>query len=106
MLLEYLSQFYRTLIPTPLWFGFCSNYSDTGAVFAIIITASYLMIKGAVILARGRELLKAICTFIRDKVIKTDFLMYHFPYYNLNHLHRHCLHNLILRDNYLLLVST
>ena len=82
MLLEHLSQFYRTLIPTPLWFGFCSNYSDTGAVFAIIITASYLMIKGAVILARGRELLKAICTFIRDKVIKTDFLMYHFPYYN------------------------
>ena len=68
MLLENLSQFYRTLIPTPLWFGFCSNYYDTGAVFAIIVTAGYLMIKGAVILASGRELFKALCTFIRDKV--------------------------------------
>ena len=68
MLLKYISQFYRTLVPTPLWFGFCSNYYDTGAVFAIILTASYLMIKGAVILSRGRELIRAICSFIKDKV--------------------------------------
>ncbi|XP_011408058.2 PREDICTED: RING finger and transmembrane domain-containing protein 1-like [Amphimedon queenslandica] len=79
MLLENLSQFYRTLIPTPLWFGFCSNYYDTGAVFAIIVTAGYLMIKGAVILASGRELFKAVCTFIRDKTygipLKKDELL-------------------------------
>ena len=74
MLLENISQFYRTLIPTPLWFGFCSNYYDTGAVFAIIVTAGYLMIKGAVILASGRELFKALCTFIRDKVRKLYLL--------------------------------
>ena len=69
MLLEYISQFYRTLIPTPLWFGFFSNYYDTGAVFAIIVTAGYLMIKGAVILSRARDLAKAVINFIRDKVI-------------------------------------
>ena len=68
MLLDYISQFYHTLVPTPLWFGFCSNYYDTCAVFAIIITASYLMIKGPVILSRGRELIRAIYSFIKDKV--------------------------------------
>ena len=99
MLLENLSQFYRTLIPTPLWFGFCSNYYDTGAVFAIIVTAGYLMIKGAVILASGRELFKALCTFIRDKVpihvlykIKILVFMWSFPALKQHPFHIICRH--------------
>ena len=68
MLLESISQFYRTLLPTPLWFGFFSNYLDTGAFFAIIVTAVYLMIKGVVILSRGKDLLRSIIAFIQDQV--------------------------------------
>ena len=68
MLLEYLSQFYRTLLPTPLWFGFFSNYYETDTVFAVLITAVYLMIKGAVMLARARELFRAFISFIQDQV--------------------------------------
>ncbi len=68
MLVEYLSQFYRSLIPTPLWFGYFSNYYDTGAVFAVIVTALYLMIKGAVILAKGKDFIRAVLNFARDKV--------------------------------------
>ena len=68
MLTEYLSHFYRSLIPTPLWFGYFSNYYDTGAIFAIIVTAVYLMIKGAVIISKGKDLIRAVLTFIRDKV--------------------------------------
>ena len=68
MLLEYSSQFYRTLLPTPLWFGFFSNYYETDTVFAVIITAVYLMIKGAVLLARARELFRAFVSFIQDQV--------------------------------------
>ena len=45
MLLEYASQMYRSLIPAPLWFRYLSNYYQTGRLFAIFITAIYLMIK-------------------------------------------------------------
>ncbi len=69
MFIEYISLFYRTLIPTPLWFGYFSNYYDTGAVFAIMVTTVYLMIKGAVIISKGKELIRATLNFIRDKVI-------------------------------------
>ena len=68
MLIEYISLFYRTLVPTPLWFGYFSNYYDTGAVFAIIVTAVYLMIKGSVIISKGKDLIRAVLSFIRDKV--------------------------------------
>lgn len=51
MLLEYTSQMYRSLIPAPLWFRYLSNYYQTGRLFAVFITAIYLMIKvgGAVV---------------------------------------------------------
>ena len=45
MLLEYASQMYRSLIPAPLWFRYLSNYYQTGRLFAVFITAIYLMIK-------------------------------------------------------------
>ena len=68
MLLEYISQFYRTLIPTPLWVRYLSNPSPSGAVFAVIITAAYLMIKGSVILTSARDLIRAFINFIKDAV--------------------------------------
>lgn len=68
MLLEFISQFYRNLLPLPLWFRYLSNSHHSGAIFAIIITAAYLMIKGGVTLARTRELYRAIIDFIQDPV--------------------------------------
>jgi len=68
MLLEYISQFYRTLVSTPPWFRYLSNSHNSGAVFAVIITAAYLMIKGGVIFARLRELYRAIINFFQDPV--------------------------------------
>jgi hypothetical protein len=71
MLLEFLSQFYRNLLPLPLWFRYLSNSHHSGAVFAITITATYLMIKGGVTLARTRELYGAIIDFIQDPTYGT-----------------------------------
>lgn len=68
MLLEYISQFYRTLVPTPLWVRYLSNPSPNGPVFAVIVTAIYLMIKGSVILTSARDLFRAVVNFIRDQV--------------------------------------
>ena len=68
MFLEFLSQFYRTLIPLPLWFRYLSNSHHSGAIFAIVITAVYLMIKGGIIFARGKELYGALISFIQDPV--------------------------------------
>ncbi len=68
MLLEFISQFYRNLLPLPLWFRYLSNSHHTGAIFAVTITATYLMIKGGVTLARTRELYRAIIDFIQDPV--------------------------------------
>ena len=68
MLLEYLSQFYRTLVGTPLWVRYLSNPLLTGAVFAVLITAVYLMIKGGVIFTSLKALYKAILMFLQDQV--------------------------------------
>ena len=68
MLLEFTSQFYRNLLPLPLWFRYLSNSHHSGAIFAITITAAYLMIKGGVTFARTRELYRAIIDFIQDPV--------------------------------------
>ena len=68
MLLEYLSRFYRTLVSTPPWFRYLSNAHNSGAVFAVIITAAYLMIKGGVIFSRLRELFRAFVNFLQDPV--------------------------------------
>jgi hypothetical protein len=78
MLLEFISQFYRNLVPLPLWFCYLSNSHHSGAVFAIIITAAYLMIKGGVTLARTRELYRAFIDFIQDPVSRT--IMPHLPF--------------------------
>ena len=68
MLLEYVSQFYRTLAPTPLWVRYLSNQHLSGAVFAVLITATYLMIKGGVIFGSVRELYGAFINFLKDPV--------------------------------------
>ena len=68
MLLEYVSQFYRTLAPTPLWVRYLSNQHLSGAVFAVLITATYLMIKGGVIFSSVRELYGAFINFLKDPV--------------------------------------
>lgn len=66
MLLEYISQFYRSLVPAPLWFRYLAYSQSSGTVFAIFITALYLMVKGALTLGRARELYRAFINFIQD----------------------------------------
>ena len=68
MLLEYVSQFYRTIVPAPLWVRFLSDPSMNGTVSAVLITAVYLMIKGAVIYMSFWDLCKAVILFIKDQV--------------------------------------
>ena len=68
MLLEYVSQLYRTLAPTPLWVRYLSNQHEMGAVFAVLVTATYLMIKGWVIFSSLRELYGAFINFLKDPV--------------------------------------
>lgn len=68
MLLEYISQFYRTLVPAPLWVRYLSNPLETGAVFAVLITAVYLMIKGGIIFTSLRDLYRAVLLFLQDQV--------------------------------------
>lgn len=67
MLLEYISQFYRTLVPAPLWVRYLSN-PVSGAVFAVLITAVYLMIKGGIVFTSLRDLYRAIIMFVQDQV--------------------------------------
>lgn len=68
MLLEYISQFYRTLVPTPLWVRYLSNPLLTGAVFAVLITAVYLMIKGGILFTSIRGLYRAVIMFLQDQL--------------------------------------
>lgn len=68
MLLEYISQFYRTLVPAPLWVRYLSNSSLSGAVFAVLVTAVYLMIKGGIIFTSLRDLYRAVVMFLQDQV--------------------------------------
>lgn len=68
MLLEYISQFYRTLVPAPLWVRYLSNPLLTGTVFAVLITAVYLMIKGGIVFGSLRDLYRAIIAFYKDQV--------------------------------------
>lgn len=66
MFLEYASQMYRSLIPAPLWFRYLSNYYQTGRLFAVFITAIYLMIKGSQVYGRMKQLYKASIAFSID----------------------------------------
>ena len=69
MLLEYGSQLYRNIIPAPLWVRYLSNKEpSTGVVFAVVITATYLMIKGVVIFLSVRDLYRAIISLIKYPV--------------------------------------
>ena len=85
MLLEYISKFYRTLVSTPPWFRYLSNAHNSGAVFAVIITAVYLMVKGGVIFSRLRELFRAFVNFLQDPVSIYNFECFcHFLCVSLN----------------------
>ncbi len=68
MLLEYFSQLYRNIIPAPLWVRYLSDKQPSGVVFAVIITATYLMIKGVIIFFSIRDLYQAIVSLIKYKV--------------------------------------
>ena len=68
MLLEYISQFYRTIVPAPMWVRYLSNPLMSGAVFAVLITSVYLMLKGGLIFASLRELYRAFVMFLQDQV--------------------------------------
>lgn len=68
MLLEYFSHLYRNIVPLPLWVRYLSDKKFSGIVFAVIITATYLMIKGVVIFLSLRDLYRAVISVIKDPV--------------------------------------
>lgn len=68
MLLEYISQLYRNIVPLPLWVHYLSDKSVSGVVFAVIITATYLMIKGVVIFLSLRDLYRAVVCILKEPV--------------------------------------
>ncbi len=67
MLLEYMSQFYRCIVPAPMWVRYLSN-PVSSAVFAVLITSVYLMLKGGLIFTTIRELYRAGIMFLQDQV--------------------------------------
>ena len=68
MLLEYFSQLYRNIVPLPLWVRYLSDKKFSGIVFAVLITATYLMIKGVVIFLSLRDLYRAVISVIKEPV--------------------------------------
>lgn len=66
MLFEHASHLYRTFLPTPLWFRYLSNSHSSGPVFATVITALYVMIKGIVLLTKLKEIYRATINFLQD----------------------------------------
>lgn len=68
VLLEYISQSYRSLVPLPLWFRYLSNSHHSGAIFAITITTIYLMIKGSVLFGNAKTLCWGVVDFIKDPI--------------------------------------
>lgn len=68
MLFEHASNLYRTFLPTPLWFRYLSNSHSSGAIFATVITALYVMIKGIVLFGKVKETYRAAVSFLQDPV--------------------------------------
>ena len=68
MLLEYLSQFYRAVVPAPLWVRYLSNPLNYGTVFAVLITSVYLMLKGGLLFTNLKGLYRAFIIFLQDQV--------------------------------------
>lgn len=68
MLFEHASNLYRTFLPTPLWFRYLSNSHSSGVLFATVITALYVMIKGVVLFGKIKETYRAALSFVQDPV--------------------------------------
>eukprot|EP00731_Ephydatia_muelleri_P023602 Em0015g1185a len=66
MLFEHASNLYRTFLPTPLWFRYLSNSHSSGVLFATVITALYVMIKGVVLFGKIKETYRAALSFVQD----------------------------------------
>ena len=71
MLFEHASNLYRTFLPTPLWFRYLSNSHSSGAIFATVITALYVMIKGIVLFGKVKETYRAAVSFLQDPFFGT-----------------------------------
>ncbi len=68
MLLEYFSQLYRSIVPTPLWVQYLSDKQPSGFVVAVVITSTYLMVKGVFIFFSVRDVYRAVINLIKYRV--------------------------------------
>lgn len=81
ILLEHISCLYRSLAPTPHWIWFFSDPEPNGTVFAVFLTAAYLMVKGFLVFQTVRAVLRNVISFICDSMqvrtpSKNDLLEY------------------------------
>lgn len=66
LLLEHLSQFYRKLVPIPLWVAYFTDYNYGGEYFAVVATTIYLLLKARMLFGKVKELYAAYQTFLHD----------------------------------------
>lgn len=66
MLVEILSQFYRSLVPIMPWVFFLKDDSHGGKWFSILLLVLYIVFKGADLYGRLKELRKGLRKFLAD----------------------------------------
>ncbi|XP_065831331.1 E3 ubiquitin-protein ligase RNFT1-like isoform X2 [Oscarella lobularis] len=63
-----IAQFYRLLLPFPLWLNFFSMYNDlSSAVSALFFTGLYTLLKGLSLYEKCKDVKKAIIDFCHDR---------------------------------------
>ncbi|KAM7361558.1 uncharacterized protein ACRADG_012568 [Cochliomyia hominivorax] len=66
-LIEYISQFYRALVPMRQWLTFLfESYAGLEVISGILFSAFYLGAKGFEFVERGKPLKKALINFVRN----------------------------------------
>jgi hypothetical protein len=75
MLLEELSQYYRTFVPMPVWFRYLISYGEFGNVtrwnLGILLALLYLILKVSSIINLGHGIMIHV-------MVITDFIYYYF----------------------------
>eukprot|EP00794_Sanderia_malayensis_P013764 gene13764-15205_t len=66
LLLENVSQFYRTLTPIPQWFFFFTDYNLGGEYFAVLSSVLYVLLKAQVVFKKAKEVVAAVKTLQKE----------------------------------------
>ncbi|XP_002159773.1 E3 ubiquitin-protein ligase RNFT2 isoform X1 [Hydra vulgaris] len=66
LIIENISQLYRTLLPSPHWYAFFTDYNAGGEYFAVISTILYILLKLRMLFVKGKEVLDSLRCFWKD----------------------------------------